>query len=68
MDESLKELDKRLDEAFDSKEMNDAFDALETKMFFNTRDNYVSPDKICNRYNTKEYIDAKNSLLSSNLI
>jgi hypothetical protein len=57
-----------LDEAFDSKEMNDAFDALETKMFFNTRDNYVSPDKICNRYNTKEYIDAKNSLLSSNLI
>jgi hypothetical protein len=96
---SLKTLDRRLDEMFDSPEVTHAFSVLQekmekdfktkqlkkdsvtyvfrtkqlevdyddTRMYFDTRDNYVSPKIIRARFkqvcNTNEYLEAKKSLL-----
>ena len=90
---SLKTLDRRLDEMFDSPEATHAFSVLrgkmkkdfktkqlekkdsvqlkvdydDTRMYFDTRDNYVSPEIIRARFkqvcNTDEYLEAKKSLL-----
>ena len=97
---SLKTLDRRLDEMFDSPEVTHAFSVLrekmekdfktkqlekkdsvtyvfrtkqlkvdydDTRMYFDTRDNYVSPEIIRARFkqvcNTDEYLEAKKSLL-----
>ena len=98
---SLKKLDRRLDEMFDSPEATHAFSVLrekmekdfktkqlelkkdsvtyvsrtkqlkvdydDTRMYFDTRDNYVSPEIIRARFkqvcNTDEYLEAKKSLL-----
>ena len=81
LDSSLKKLDRRLDKALNSREATHAFNVLRIKMekdyrtkqssdnqmYFDTRDNYVSPEDIRAKYkqicNSKEYVEAKESLL-----
>ena len=78
---SLKALDKRLDEAFNSSEATRAFKILRIKMekderlkktcdnhmYFDDTDNYISAEDIRSKYkkifNSKEYLEAKMSLL-----
>jgi hypothetical protein len=82
-DTSLKTLDRRLEKTLNSDEATHAFNVLRVKMekdyrikqlkaednqmYFDTRDNYVSPEDIRARHkqvcNSKEYLEAKKSLL-----